>query len=407
MPQARLPVRTDGRGGGRKAGREGRTVKRHLFFSFLLVFVLGVVAGQLIHGRRPAAPAPASAAPVASALPAVQQLPTVPSGRPLPADLTDEESRNIEIFRRASASVVYITSVVRYRGFFFDESQIQGSGTGFFWDREGHIVTNFHVIEDANRFSVTLEDNSSWDARLVGVAPEKDLAVLEIDAPAAQIVPLTRGRSADLMVGRKVLALGNPFGLDQTLTVGVISALGRELRSPAGRTIRNVIQTDAAINPGNSGGPLLDSSGRLIGVNTAIYSPSGASAGIGFAVPVDAVSRLVPQMIRYGKPIEPGIDGLQWLSAYWAERSGIEGAVIRYVEPRSQAARLGFEGIRVGRWGRYLVGDVVVAVDGRPVTTLDELRDRFDEAGVGGRVRLTVERERRSFDVDVELVRVG
>jgi S1-C subfamily serine protease len=187
----------------------------------------------------------------------------------------------------------------------------------------------------------------------------------------------------------------------------VISALGRELRSPAGRTIRNVIQTDAAINPGNSGGPLLDSSGRLIGVNTAIYSPSGASAGIGFAVPVDAVSRLVPQMIRYGKPIEPGIDGLQWLSAYWAGRSGIEGAVIRYVEPRSQAARLGLEGIRVGRWGRYLVGDVVVAVDGRPVTTLDELRDRFDDAGVGGRVRLTVERDRRSFDVDVELVRVG
>jgi S1-C subfamily serine protease len=308
---------------------------------------------------------------------------------------------------RASVALVYIASVFKDRGFFFDETQIQGSGTGFFWDREGHIVTNFHVIEDANRFSVTLSDNSSHEARVVGAAPEKDLAVLKIRAPGEAMVPLTPGRSADLMVGRKVLALGNPFGLDQTLTVGVISALGRELRSPAGCIIRNVIQTDAAINPGNSGGPLLDSTGRLIGVNTAIYSPSGASAGIGFAVPVDTVTRLVPQLIEYGKPIEPGIEGLQWLSDYWAARSRIEGAVVRYVEPRSQAERLGLEGIRVGRWGRYLVGDVVVAADGEPVSTVDDLRDRFEGTGVGGRVHLTIERGRETFEVEVELARVG
>jgi len=230
---------------------------------------------------------------------------------------------------------------------------------------------------------------------------------LKIDVSTELMVPLELGRSSALMVGRKVLAVGNPFGLDQTLTVGVVSALGRELRSPAGRTIRDVIQTDAAINPGNSGGPLLDSSGRLIGVNTAIYSPSGASAGIGFAVPVDTVKRLVPQLIAHGKPIEPGIDGLQWLSDHLAARSDIGGAVVRSVQPRSQAARLGLEGIRVGRWGRYFVGDVIVSVDGEPVGSVDDLRDRFEAAGVGGRLKLTVERGRRSFEIDVELVRIG
>ena len=373
-------------------------MKRHTFLILALVFVLGVFAGELLPetGVEPAGPAEVAAAG-----------PTRPL-EPLPDDLTPEETRNIEIFRRASASVVYITTVVEYRDFLLDEFQIpKGSGTGFFWDREGHVVTNYHVIEDANRYVVTLADRSDWEARLVGAAPEKDLAVLKIRAPAAQRIPLALGSSGDLLVGRRVLAVGNPFGLDQTLTVGVISALGRELRSPAGRIIRDVIQTDASINPGNSGGPLLDSGGRLIGVNTAIYSPSGASAGIGFAVPVDTVRRLVPQLIEFGRPIEPGIDGLQWLGEYMAARSGIEGAVIRHVEPRSQADRLDLEGLRRGRWGRYLVGDVVVAVDGEPVSTVDALRDHFDAAGVGARVTLTIERGRRTFELEVELVRLG
>ena len=373
-------------------------MKRRVFVFFLLVFALGWVAGQLLHGQLAKGPGSERAENTAG---------RVPSTPPLPLDLTDEETRNIEVFRRAAASVVYITSIARYRSFFVDETQIQGSGTGFFWGREGHIVTNYHVLEDANRFAVTLADQSSHEARVVGIAPEKDLAVLKIDVPTELMVPLELGRSSTLMVGRKVLAVSNPFGLDQTLTVGVISALGRELRSPAGRTIRDVIQTDAAINPGNSGGPLLDSSGRLIGVNTAIYSPSGASAGIGFAVPVDTVKRLVPQLIAHGKPIEPGIDGLQWLSDHLAARSDIGGAVVRSVQPRSQAARLGLEGIRVGRWGRYFVGDVIVSVDGEPVGSVDDLRDRFEAAGVGGRLKLTVERGRRSFEIDVELVRIG
>jgi len=370
-------------------------MKRHVFLMLAVVFVLGMVAGERLPGRL--------VEPAGSAEAAVEELPS--SLEPLPDDLTPEETRNIEIFRRASVSVVYITTVFEGRDFFLDEFRIpQGSGAGFFWDRDGHIVTNYHVIEDGNRFAVTLADNSDWDAQLVGVAEEKDLAVLKIQAPVARMVPLALGRSADLLVGRQVLAVGNPFGLDQTLTVGVISALGRELRSPAGRTIRDVIQTDAAINPGNSGGPLLDSSGRLIGVNTAIYSPSGASAGIGFAVPVDTVRRLVPQLIEFGRPIEPRIDGLQWLGEYMAARSGIEGAVIRYVEPRSKADRLGLEGLRRGRWGKYIVGDVVVAVDGTPVSSVDVLRDRFEAVGVGARVTLTVERGRKTFELETELI---
>ena len=370
---------------------------RRTLLILFLVFGTGMLAGQLLFGRILGRQAAVEAASEPRQPPA-----------PLPSGLTEEEVRNIEIFRRASDSVVYITTVAVRRDFFFDVFQIpQGSGTGFFWDDEGHIVTNYHVIEGGNRIAVTLADRSDWEARLVGVAPEKDLAVLRIDAPRERLTPLALGRSADLMVGRKVLAVGNPFGLDQTLTVGVISALGRELRSPVGRIIHDVIQTDAAINPGNSGGPLLDSNGELIGVNTAIYSPSGASAGIGFAVPVDTVRRLVPQLIEYGRPIEPGIDGIQWLSDQLAYRFGLDGAVIRYVEPRSEADRLGLEGIRATRWGRYVVGDVILEVDGKRVRTVDDLRDRFENAGVGGRVTLTVERDGRRRTVEIELSRLG
>jgi S1-C subfamily serine protease len=370
-------------------------MRHRVWLCFLLVFGLGIFAGQFVHGERAAPSAPAREAG--------------PATSPLPDDLTAEEVRTIEIFRRASRSVVYITTLAVRRDFFsFDVFQVpQGSGTGFFWDREGHIVTNYHVLRGADRVSVTLADQSDWPAQLVGVAPEKDLAVLQIQAPAEKLVPLDVGNSSDLMVGRTVLAVGNPFGLDQTLTVGVVSALGRELESPAGRTIRDVIQTDAAINPGNSGGPLLDSRGRLVGVNTAIYSPSGASAGIGFAVPVDTVARLVPQLIEFGKPIEPGLEGVDWLSDYLASRSGLQGAVIRYVEPRSQASDLGLEGISVGRMGRYLLGDTVVAVDGEDVRSVDELRNAFEAAGVGREVTITVEREGRRIDVRATLRRVG
>jgi len=281
----------------------------------------------------------------------------------------------------------------------------QGTGSGFVWDRQGHVVTNFHVIQDGNAFAVALSDQSEWEAKVVGVAPEKDLAVLRITAPQDRLVPLTRGTSSALLVGQRVLAVGNPFGLDHSLTVGVVSALGRELRSPSGRRIRDVIQTDAAINPGNSGGPLLDSSGRLIGVNTAIFSPSGASAGIGFAVPVDAVTRLVPQLIARGRAIQAGI-GVSLIPDRYNAQLGIEGVAIAEVAPDGPARRAGLQGVRLTPSRRLILGDRIVAVDGKPVKSEDDLRDAFESAGVGKTVTLTVVRGRARREVRVPLVQL-
>jgi len=324
-----------------------------------------------------------------------------------PEGLTAEERRDIEVFRRAQSSVVFITTIVLRRDVFsFDIEQIpSGTGSGFVWDRQGHVVTNFHVIQDGNRFAVTLADQSEWEAKIVGVAPEKDLAVLRIQASGERLVPLPIGQSRGLLVGQRVLAVGNPFGLDHSLTVGVVSALGRELRSPSGRRIRDVIQTDAAINPGNSGGPLLDSSGRLIGVNTAIFSPSGTSAGIGFAVPVDTVSRLVPQLIARGRVVQPGI-GVTLIPDRYNPQLGIEGVAIAEVAPDGPAARAGLTGAQLTRSRRLVLGDRIVAVNGRSVRSEDDLRDAFETTGVGGTVTLTVVRGKARRQVRVQLVQI-
>ena len=373
------------------------------FSSALLLLAAGFGVGQLappLLVQRQAAPRTARQ-PAAGA--AVRT--PMPTPIPIPAELTHEERRDIEVFRAASASVAYITSVALRRDFFtMNVFEIpQGSGSGFVWDSRGHVVTNYHVIQEANAVRVTLADQSEWDGRIVGVAPDKDLAVLQVDAPAEHLRPLPLGSSARLLVGQRVLAIGNPFGLDHSLTVGVVSALGRELRSPSGRLIRDVVQTDAAINPGNSGGPLLDSAGRLVGVNTAIFSPSGASAGIGFAVPVDTVAALVPQLIQHGKPIQPGI-GIVPVADHYARRLGVEGVIVRSVNPDSPAARAGLEGLSTSRSGRLILGDVITAVDGKPVRTLDDLLHAFEDAGVGARVTLTVERDERRRQVAVPLV---
>jgi S1-C subfamily serine protease len=384
---------------------------------FLLALWIGVRVGSWL-GPAPASggsPDGATSVPVAAPLPvqpAATRAADAPRGREAEAedprdrgDLSAEERRDIDVFRRASASVVFITSLaLRRDAFTLDVFQIpQGNGSGFVWDRRGHVVTNFHVIESGNRFSVTLADQSEWNAEVVGFAPDKDLAVLRIDAPAARLTPLGLGTSSDLQVGQRVLALGNPFGLDHTLTVGVVSALGRELRSPGGRVIHDVIQTDAAINPGNSGGPLLDSRGRLVGVNSAIYSTSGSSAGIGFAIPVDAVRRLVPQLIEHGKPIQPDI-GVVWLSDSVAARMGLRGAVVHRVVRGGPAEAAGLSGLRGSRRNRVFVGDVVVAVDGTGVRSSDELLHQFESAGVGATVTLTVERDGERREVRVKLV---
>src|SRR3989475_11158352 len=244
-------------------------------------------------------------------------------------ELLSDEKSTIALFRQASPAVVNITAIgVQQDLFTLNLYQIpQGTGSGVVWDTNGNVITNFHVIQNADAAQVTLADQSNWKARVVGVAPDKDLAVLRIDAPATRLRPIPIGTSKDLQVGQGVFAIGNPFGLDQTLTTGVISALGREIESVTRRPIQGVIQTDAAVNPGNSGGPLLDSAGRLIGVNAAIYSPSGASAGIGFAIPVDEVNRVVPELIRAGQVVRAGLK-IQLAEEPVMRRLGLDGALI-------------------------------------------------------------------------------
>jgi S1-C subfamily serine protease len=323
-------------------------------------------------------------------------------------ELSREESRTIDIFRRAAPSVVHVTSVAVRRDLFtFNLFEIpQGSGTGFLWDSNGHLVTNYHVIQGASSAHVTLTDQTTWDAELVGIAAHKDLAVLRIEAPRESLVPIPLGTSHDLVVGQQVYAIGNPFGLDQTLTTGVISGLGREIQSMTRRPIQGVIQTDAAINPGNSGGPLLDSAGRLIGVNTAIYSPSGAYAGVGFAVPVDTVLRIIPQLIRYGRVIRPGL-GVRIADDAFASRLGIEGVVVVVVREGSAAHRAGLRGTQRDRSGRIRLGDVLSAIDSHSIGSNDDLFRALDHYEVGDAVTLTIKRNQDTRKVRLVLQEVG
>ncbi len=265
------------------------------------------------------------------------------------------------------------------------------------WDAQGHVVTNFHVIQGGSSLQVTLDDHSSWDAKVVGAAPDKDLAVLRIEAPANRLPPLLVGASADLQVGQKVYAIGNPFGLDHTLTTGIISALGREIESVSGVPIRDAIQTDAAINPGNSGGPLLDSAGRLIGVNTAIYSPSGAYAGVGFAIPVDTVRWVITDLIAYGEIQRPTL-GIQVAPDAWARELGLEGALVARVIPRSGAERAGVEGFTRNR-----LGDTIIALDDQKITSSGDLILLLEKRKRGETVKLTLERNGRRREVTLEL----
>ncbi len=286
---------------------------------------------------------------------------------------TEDEANSTEIFRKASPAVVFVTNTALRRGLFsLDVYEIpRGSGSGFVWDEQGLIVTNFHVIAGAHKLTVTLADRSEHPAEVIGVAPEKDLAVLRLDPPPENLVSLPLGDSSELMVGRKVLAIGNPFGLDTTLTTGIVSALGREIRAPGNRTIRGVIQTDAAINPGNSGGPLLNSLGQLIGVNTAIYSPSGASAGIGFAIPVNTVREVIPQLISYGRVLRPVI-GVELASDRWVQRNRIKGLPLVQVFPGLPAADAGMAGAWRNARGEVVLGDIITAIDGKPIRTHDD-----------------------------------
>lgn len=359
----------------------------------VLLFLIGYATANFLHSMR--------SKPLMD--PQAKPRPTVPRG-----NLAEDEAATIALFRDHSPAVVFITTArIGFDLRRFDETTLsQGTGSGFVWSDDGYVVTNDHVISDANLAQVTLYDQSVWRAELVGRAPGKDLAVLKIDAPPDRLQPIQLGRSNDLLVGQKVFAIGNPFGLDHTLTTGVISALDREITAsemaanvPTKRTIDGVIQTDAAINPGNSGGPLLDSEGSLIGVNTAIYSPSGAYAGVGFAIPVDTVNRIVPELIRHGRIIRPGI-GIEPFQDQMTRQLDLPGVLIKDVDVGSPADKAGMRPTRMveyttgfQRFRRIQYGDLIVEADGEAVENLDDWFSFLEKHKVGDRVTLTVIRD--------------
>ncbi len=325
-------------------------------------------------------------------------------------DLSQAEASTVALFERAAPSVVYVFARAQQGAVSFDPEtgeRRQGggeqTGSGFVWDAAGHIVTNNHVIQGGGDIQVRLSTGEVVPATLAGTDPNYDLAVLKLGRVTATPPPIAIGTSGDLKVGQFTYAIGNPFGLDHTLTTGVVSALQRRLPTAEGRELSGVIQTDAAINPGNSGGPLLDSAGRLIGVNTAIFSPSGASAGIGFAIPVDVVNRVVPNLIRTGRTPSPGI-GIVAASEDAAARLGIDGIVVVRVLPGSPAAQAGLQGVDSASGE---LGDIIMGVNGRPVRRLADLTAALEASGVGRSVALQVERDGRAVTVTVTPADMG
>ncbi len=320
------------------------------------------------------------------------------------SELLPEEKATIALFESASASVVHIeTTELRRQLFDRRVTEIaQGTGSGFIWDERGYLVTNYHVVRGSERIFVSGNGFSRVEAAVVGIDPVTDLAVVKIETPPGGMRPLPVGSSRELQVGQNVYAIGNPFGLDQTLTRGIISGIDREIISVAGTTIRGVIQTDAAINPGNSGGPLLDSSGRLIGVNTAIQSPSGASAGIGFAVPVDTVNRVVPQIIRKGSPDRPTL-GVRLAPDRWTFWQGIQGVVLSEVDADGPAAEAGLKGLAQTNTGQLILGDIVRAINGKAVRSEEEFGLTLASYAPGERITLLVERDGKQREVEIRL----
>jgi S1-C subfamily serine protease len=357
--------------------------------ALLLVLVFGLLGGFLLYrvwdrGR-----------------PAVDPRPVTPAG-----DLAADEKATIQLFQQTSPSVVHITTLgVARRDLFRGQVEVpQGTGTGFLWDNAGHVVTNYHVVRTATAADVTLFNHEQFSATPVGAAPQFDLAVLKINAPAKQLSPIPFiGASNDLQVGQKVFAIGNPFGLEHTLTTGIISAVGRTIQGVEGNPIEDVIQTDAAINPGNSGGPLLDSHGRLIGVNTALYSPSGANAGVGFAIPVDVVNRVVPQLNKNGRVLRPDMGVLfdRQNSPRIARLMGVNGILVGRVLPNSPAAGAGLRSAVAT--GNGYDGDVIVSIDGRPTRDVDEFYRTLDRYKAGDTVTVRLVRQGQEMDVPVTL----
>ena len=364
---------------------------------------LGLAVAALVLGCRPTPP-PTSSSAAAEPPPPAPPLPSDPPVAPGRGARIEDENNTIAIFRAVAPSTVFVTQTRVVVDFLGDAQEVAaGSGSGFVWDSDGHVVTNFHVVDGARSLRVTFQNQKTFDGELVGVEPRKDIAVLKVNAPRELLKPVAVARHVTLEVGQKAVAIGNPFGLDHTLTTGVISALGRQVQGAGGVTIRDMIQTDAAINPGNSGGPLLDSSGALVGMNTMIYSKSGAYAGIGFAVPATTIARVVPQIIAKGHAEQVGlqvqIDPLGRLE----KRFGIRGVAVLAVPPGGPAARAGMRGIAQTADG-LILGDVIVGVDDQKVDDYDDLYNALDQKHPGDTVSVKVNRQGSVVALPVQLV---
>jgi S1-C subfamily serine protease len=328
----------------------------------------------------------------------------------MPAFLTEDERNTIQIVHEVSPSVVHISNMRYMRtGFFYDDvSEVPaGSGTGFIWDNKGHIVTNFHVVEGSDKLTVAFKDGKTATAKVIGVEPRKDIAVLRItNLPNNEFRGMVLADSSALIVGQKAIAIGSPFGLDQTVTKGIISALGRSIPGYGGVTIRDMIQTDASINPGNSGGPLLDSRGHLIAMNTMIFSKTGTSSGIGFGVPVNTIKRVVEQILKFGRVKQPGL-GILSFDESVSNRLGIKGVIVKAVINGSGAAAAGIRGTSRDRFGNILLGDVIVNVDGKPVSNYDDLYSVLEDKPIGSKVKITLKRGSKLRETTVSLVDVS
>ena len=326
--------------------------------------------------------------------------------------LTDDEQNSIKVFEENVKSVVNVSTMVKRKaGFFFgdfsEQESTAGAGSGFVWDNNGHIVTNFHVIQNGDKFQINFHhDKKVYEASLVGVEPKKDIAVLKLKELPPNMISVKKGTSSNLKVGRKTLAIGNPFGLDHTMTVGVVSAVGRKVQGIGGVKIHDMIQTDAAINPGNSGGPLLNSQGQLIGMNTQIMSGSGTSSGVGFAVPVNTIMQIVPQLIKYGKIMRPGL-GIGVLPDHIKMRYGIEkGIIISQVNPKGPAAQAGLEGVGQDSWGHVYLGDIITKIDGQEVNSYDDIYHVLDKYKVGDLVDVEYIRDEKKFKTKIKLMQL-
>ena len=321
------------------------------------------------------------------------------------ADLLPSEQATISIFKKNAPSVVFIKNASLQWDWFTDNTYAipQGAGSGFIWDEQGHIVTNFHVVFQADRIEVILENQKSYPAKIVGLSPNHDLAVLKIDAPEEKLQPVPLGDSGNLQVGQQTIAIGNPFGLDYSLSTGVVSSVGRTIRSLGGRKIHNMIQTDAAINPGSSGGPLFDSSGKVIGVSTAILSPSGVSAGVGLAIPIDIVKRIVPELIQHGGVKRVGL-GITMVPDPIRNRLGIKGAVLLEVQRGTAADIAGLQGTRRNSLGDIILGDVIISIDGKEIENNEDLIDTLDNRKSGQEVEIEFVRNNKRFGTTAKLM---